>query len=156
MDAEYSFAASDYFINLLERIRNSGEIEPLVRDILAFYADLVSEARVSGYSSQVSRAIRYIHSHLYDPLKVQDVAAYLPMDPSAFSRLFSEETGMAPSDYIESKKMDEAQRLLLQRDMTVSQVAEILGYCSCQPFSLRFKLCYQMTPREFRNANQMI
>ena len=151
VDAEYSFAASDFFINYLEKLGSVESMIDLYRFILQFYAQLVSEARIVGTSDAVSRAIRYIHAHLYEPLKVQDVAASIHMNPQAFSRLFTEETGQSPSSYIEQKKMDEAKTLLYQHDMSIAQIAEVLGYCSSQQFSVRFKHRFQVSPRDWRN-----
>lgn len=50
------------------------------------------------------------------------------------------------------KKMEEAKVFLYQHDMSISQVAEVLGYCSSQQFSLRFKKTFQVTPREWRTV----
>lgn len=156
VDAEYSFAASDYFINVVERTRNTEELMVLFREILEFYTELVAQSRVQGYSSTTSRAIRYIHAHLYDVLRVRDVAAYLHMDPQAFSRSFSSETGLPPSKYIEQKKLEEAKILLQQQNMSVAQIAEALGYCSSQQFSVRFKYNYDLSPKEYRNSMTLI
>ena len=153
VDAEYSFAASDFFINYLEKIHHPETMIELYRFILEFYAELVAEARVIGANDAVSQAIRYIHAHIYEPLKVRDVAAFIYMNPQAFSRLFSSETGQSPSAYIEMKKMEEAKVFLYQHNMSISQVAEVLGYCSSQQFSLRFKKAFQVTPREWRRAH---
>ena len=156
VEAEYSFAASDYFINVVEHGRNVQEMMALFKEILDFYADLVAHSRVQGYSASVSRAIRFIHAHLYDSLRVKDVASYLGMDPQAFSRLFSSETGLPPSVYIEQKKLEEAKMLLQHQKMSIAQVAEALGYCSSQQFSVRFKRNYHISPKEYRNSMTLI
>ena len=49
--------------------------------------------------------------------------------------------------------MEEAKVFLYQHNMSISQVAEVLGYCSSQQFSLRFKKAFQVTPREWRRAH---
>ena len=155
VDAEYSFAASDYFINLVEKVKTTEEMFRFCRHVLKFYATLVSESRIKGTSSLVSRSIRYILSHLYGPLKVQDVAEQVNMNPQAFSRLFSAQTGQTPSDYIEERKLEEA-KSCLRHGMSIAETADALGYCSPQQFSLRFRKRFDLSPGQWRDTQDLI
>lgn len=69
-----------------------------------------------------------------------------------FSRLFTEHIGHSPRDYIVQRRIERAQQLLLDTPMTISQIADVLGYSSVFFFSRQFKQRVGMSPREYRRG----
>lgn len=146
---EQSFALSDFYVCEVENQYTKKQLESLVDELLANYADLVQEAREDGHTLPVARAVRYIHNHLYEPLTVATVAAQVQLHPAYFSALFKKETGQPPSRYIHQKKMQEACTLLRQANTSVGEVAEALGYCSAAYFCAEFKRIYKTSPLQY-------
>ena len=58
------------------------------------------------------------------------------------------------SEYIQKSRMREARRLLLQSTLSISQIAETVGYPSFAHFSKQFKKMNGMTPNEYRKNNE--
>ncbi|MDR1972068.1 MAG: AraC family transcriptional regulator [Treponema sp.] len=149
VDSEQSFSLSDYFVCEVERKKTKAGLNAFVQDILQGFSALVYAQDIRGRSLHVTRAMRYIRSHLYDPYTVADVARYAGLNPRYFSAVFKAETGLAPSQYIRSQKMTEAAALLRQGDYNITETAEIFGYCSVSYFSGEFKRVHGESPKRF-------
>ena len=152
-DHEYSFALSDYYINLLETKQSLTELVELYYEMIGMYRELIQTRSFTNYSVPVQTAMKFIQANLYAPLTVADVAKSAHLVPSHFSRVFGEEVGLSPSDYIEQQKMKEAARMLEAQEGNVLEIAEALGYCSSSHFIQRFKKIYGVTPGKYKPAN---
>lgn len=75
------------------------------------------------------------------------------LSPGYFGDLIKKETGKTPQEYIQLKMIDRSKRILLGSDMTVAQIADMLGFQYPQHFIRMFKKQTGCTPKEFREAN---
>ena len=67
------------------------------------------------------------------------------------SRKFKEETGMTLTDFILTKKSEEAARLLAFTDKSLISISDYLGFSSQSHFARVFKKYIGMTPSEYRS-----
>ena len=75
-------------------------------------------------SKPVVDCIDYIYEHLHTRITVKDLADHVNLNPSYLSRLFKKETGTAIGEYIQIKKIETAQNMLVYSDYTLSQIAK--------------------------------
>lgn len=95
-------------------------------------------------------AFDYITNDLSSP-KVQTVAAKLcHVSPGYFSRQFSKETGMNFTEFVMHQKIDHAKKLLLQTDLSISEISDQLGFSESGYFIRTFKKYESITPLAFR------
>jgi AraC-like DNA-binding protein len=69
------------------------------------------------------------------------------------SRIFSQAEGMTIQEYWIMLKIDMAKQLLLEKNHTITEVAELLGYSSSAHFSVQFKKEMKMSPRSYRQLS---
>lgn len=149
VESEKCYALSDYYINALEEKKDAQEVCDMTMELARHYAALVQEERVRSFSLPVTRAIRYIHGHLFERCSVKTVASALKLHPNYISRLFKSEAGVSFTEYVKARKLDEAKNLLLNSEYSITEIAEMLGYGSLSYFSKDFRKNCGSSPRQF-------
>ena len=96
--------------------------------------------------SKVHLAKQYIEERLDEKISIRDVADHVGMSVRYLQKLFKSEVGYSPKEYHLSAQMDKAHRDLEQSGLTVSQVAERLGYSDAFAFSHQFKKHFGFPP----------
>ncbi len=112
---------------------------------------LVEETGQEPHSgSSIAQAIRYMKTHLYDPINVRQVAEAVNLSPSHFSRQFKRSTGHSPYEYIVLRRIDRAKYLLTSTALSVKEIAYQIGYNSEENFIHSFQKNVGISPGLFR------
>ena len=149
VDAELSFSLSDYYINEIEKQTNQGNLQLFCYEILSHFMEKVQDVQTGSYSRPDTRSIRYIQRNLYNACPVYEVAKNVGLHPSYLSTLFKSEVGMDMSRYIREKKLLESAVLLLQSSYSITEIAEMLGFCDAPYFSNQFKKMFGESPKKY-------
>lgn len=95
--------------------------------------------------------INYISLHLQQKLSVAQLAERANQNSEHFSRSFRRHTGERPLNYINEKRIERAQYLIVTSQMTYSQIAEQTGFNNQSHFSRVFKKITGISPRIYEN-----
>lgn len=96
----------------------------------------------------------YMESSLADPLLVSQVAKLFFVSESHMRALFQSHLGKSPQQYMTELRMEKAKEYLSASTMTVSEVADLLGFGSRSGFQRAFRRQVGVAPTEFRkNSN---
>lgn len=145
----YIHNISEKFAILIERAPNLPYLKKLNIVMLYEYCDLVKAFSTRHFSSIVKKAVNYIHLNLEDPLTLKNIAATLNVNPSHLSRKFKSETNMNMMDYINQKRIEEA-KLYLERDnISITEIAFLVGFNDLNYFSRVFKKFTSQTPSQY-------
>lgn len=102
-------------------------------------------------------AVRYINEHYGDDITLSELACLSGVSPQYFDRVFRERLNMRPMEYIARVKISKAKSMLLDCDMSVTQLSKSLGYTSPTYFGIVFKKYEGISPSEFRkNSGSVI
>lgn len=85
-------------------------------------------------------------------LTVADVAAKFGYNEGYLSHTFTRYTGMTLKQYILKLKMDEANRLLYDTNLSITEVAQAIGYRDVHNFSRFYKKYTGITPSDYRKT----
>jgi AraC family transcriptional regulator len=95
--------------------------------------------------------IEYIMENLEGNPTLAQMAAVANLSPYHFARQFKASTGLAPHQYLISRRIERAQHLLRARDeLGLAEVALRVGFSDQSKFSFHFKRLVGLTPRQFR------
>ncbi|HEY0827734.1 MAG TPA: AraC family transcriptional regulator [Bacilli bacterium] len=97
---------------------------------------------------------RFIVDHLHVSLTVTDVAKQFGYSTEQLNRIVKETTGSSPSLYIRSIKINQAKKWLENSEMTVTEIAHVLGYEYENNFSRMFQNAVGVQPLIYRNSQQ--
>lgn len=113
---------------------------------------------VTGASPKVSHqcaTIRhYIDTHYKENLTLDLLADYAHVNKYYLAHAFKEEYGLSPINYLISRRIEESKYLLRETDMSLSQIARILGFSSPSYFSQSFRRVEGMAPMEYRKRRE--
>jgi AraC family transcriptional regulator len=106
--------------------------------------------QVGGLSrNRLREAIEYIHEHLAQEIRLDDLARATELSPYHFARLFKRSTGLAPHQYLIRRRVERARELLVTSSLPISEVAIQSGFCDQSHLTTHFKRVYGVTPRVF-------
>lgn len=95
--------------------------------------------------------LTYIENNL-NTVTPNSVAVYSGYNFPYFSKMFKKHVGTNLSEYINSKKLEAAQKLLLESNETLENIAYKVGFNHKSYFHRLFKKYYGVTPDEYRKA----
>ncbi len=137
----------------IKQIYGSHTAEELSSSLQQFHITFLSLAEAEHYDIMhptIREALAYIDSHFSDQFSLDDLAVYVSMNKSYFSHLFSKETGMNFTDYLEQVRIFKAQILLRDTSDSIASISEQVGYTSQSYFSKAFKKNTGITPNTYR------
>ncbi len=108
----------------------------------------VSEEDFSTSSEQFSMAVQYMKSNISVPLSIDEMAQKCHLSRSGMQRLFAHFAGIGPHKYFLTLKINEAKKMLLS-GVSVTDIANLLGFSSQAYFSSTFKRETGISPSEF-------
>jgi AraC-like DNA-binding protein len=109
-------------------------------------------SRVGLIDRRIRRSVELMHSQLDQELSLKGLAAASYLSPFHFARLFKKLTGVTPHSYLAAIRINKAQLLLAESELSITEIGMRVGYLSASHFTKAFRLATGTTPREFRKA----
>lgn len=133
------------------------EGEGIVSDTLfSALALLVCEKAVrrgAGARDAVAEAVFFMNVKYAERITVADVAEMLGYSQRHLTRLFTKYRGVSPMKYLCELRLNRAATLLAEDALSVTEIAESVGFCDSSTFTKRFRERYGMTPTEYRRRS---
>ena len=101
--------------------------------------------------SKIPEAINYIQTNLSGDITVEELARRANLSTDYFSRSFYRHTGLRPLQFINQKRIERAQFLILTTNFTFAEIAAETGFESLSYFSRIFKTVTGQTPGFYRD-----
>jgi len=98
----------------------------------------------------INKAIYFINNNYDKELSLEEVAATANYSPYHFIRVFKEETGKTPFQYLLDIKIDKAKEKLYNSNKTISDICYECGFNNRSHFSFIFKRKTGNSPSEYR------
>jgi AraC-like DNA-binding protein len=127
--------------------RNEAANSYLYGWILSWY-NALHQHQPSDY--RIVRLLEDLNTHPERGKSIEDWAQFCGLKRTYFHELFLRETGMTPRVYHHNLVMRRAAGLLLESELSITAIAEKLGYPSIHPFSRHFSACYGINPTQYR------
>ena len=118
--------------------------------LLETLVELARSWKSNNNEKSLSRSLAYINNRYTEKIKLCDLAALESLSPSRYHVVFKEKMGMPPSEYIIELRLRHASGLLSSTDMSVGEIASLVGYDDQRFFCRIFKKKLGMSPSEYR------
>lgn len=118
-----------------------------------------SSTRVSAQENQlkdfyIQEAVNYIEQNYQRNLTVEEVADACRLNRSYFSKLFKDNVGCPPQEFLIRVRLAKAAELMCSSNAPISEIAVRCGYSNQFHFSRAFKKHYGVPPQKWRAQNR--
>lgn len=165
----YSFEEGNPVLSCMRHLlQEMKERKPEFQTVCQAYVDIIIVQLIRSASISVTQvqsrftanrqcaAVRqYIDHHYKEKITLDLLAEKVRINKYYMAHAFKREYGISPIHYLISLRIQEGKRLLAETDLTLSQISAVLGFCSSSYFSQCFRNAEEMSPSEYRKANQV-
>ncbi len=125
-------------------------LEVLLVDILrqANFSFSVVAAKQVNTASNAAKG--YIDAHFKETITLDKLSQHAHVNKYYLTHLFTKDYGMSPITYIASKRVEECKNLLENTDLSMGDIASIVGFSSQSYFSQMFKKMTGVSPAQYR------
>jgi len=106
--------------------------------------------RHNPIAGQIASAINYIAQTYHTDIAVEQLARACNLSTSYFRKVFRENLGISPQQYIIRVRMSMAEHLLCTTEKKILTISEEVGFKTLSSFNRLFKKAYGISPRSFR------
>lgn len=103
----------------------------------------------------IKEALTFIEQNFQNDITVEDISAFCGLNRSYFGKIFHDTVGKSPQDFLLSYRMTKARELLKLTKLSIKDVGSAVGYANQLHFSRAFKNLYGVSPKNWRDENQV-
>jgi YesN/AraC family two-component response regulator len=153
MGVDASFFLYDIYVEKIEQASQGKEVEGIITLAIQDYLSRVRSYKDKGtYNPTVARARIFIAEHVRQKLTTQIISKSLHLSSSYLSATFKKETGQSIPEYVNRKKVEEAEKLLKYTSKPLEEISEYLCFSSQSYFQNTFKKYKGLTPKKCRQS----
>lgn len=131
--------------------KNAVEMTGWLYTTLALFLQGAQKKEIkNSASAYVQKSIEYINANYSYPVTVEDIAAYVGLSRSHLFRSFELVLKQSPKEYLNDFRMKQACYLLEHSDLSITAIANSVGFDNGLYFSRTFHQKKGMAPRDYR------
>jgi len=124
----------------------------LTFDLLQSRASRYTVGLPSTASILAKRMQRYLDEHFHEQVSLRTLSENLHISEYYLAHVFKQEVGKPPMKYVMQRRIGEAQSLLMDTLLPISEISERFGYSSPCHFNAMFKKYVGMSPTQYRDS----
>lgn len=140
-------------------LRRNAFLRLVLAELIGDYQQTARRANtVHHYSGALyaKHAMEYITYHYNERLKINELADYIGVNRSYLASSFKKTFGCSPQEFLVNLRMEKAKVLLKKQDMSISAVANAVGYTDQLAFSKVFKQHFGMSPSTYKDEKNCL
>ena len=134
------------------RLSSSTQLSELFLHIFHSCIAIESKPQRSATQLYFEFSVNYSKTTLHLPISVNDLCNAIGVTQPYLYRIFKERVNCSPKQYILNFKLAEAKRLLIQTELSISHIADSVGFQSVLDFSKFFSKRMNIPPTTYRNT----
>ncbi len=143
-------------VNPLSIVAGCADYETLGRQFSEILEELCESVEIKEevqVNEMIGKAIEYMKSNFQHNVSLDDVSRVVNVSSYYFSKVFKESMKENFIDYLTKLRIEEAKRLLGEKQLSVKEICVEVGYGDPNYFSRIFKKYEGITPTEYRENN---
>lgn len=127
------------------------DIEAYLGKVFVSITDYLKSFHEDTSEKSSEQIIKYLRKHYKEEIVFEDLADQIGISYSYMRKVIREDTGNSLMDNVNLLRIDEAKRLLLHADLSLTQIATEVGYHNVQSLNRFFKKYEGVSPSDFKN-----
>lgn len=116
--------------------------------------DIPEQTHQNARELALAPALNYVHQHYMEAFPMETLAELCHLSPTHFRRLFQEQVGTNPLDFVHQARIAASCTLLRTTNQSVSGIASMVGYASLSAFNRHFLRIMGETPSQWRQSTE--
>ncbi len=116
--------------------------------------DVTSKNQLTEYQTEQIAIVHEIHDqllqHMEQRVTIEELSRQYLINPTTLKAAFKSVYGTSLAAHIKEHRMEQAAKLLKETNMSIAEIARVVGYDSQSKFTAAFKAIFQVLPREYR------
>lgn len=125
-------------------------IECVMVHVLRHHELSIKDSTVQVRHREIEKVKKYIRENYSEKVSLDELSEIVNINKYYLIRLFKQQTGLSPIDYLINVRLSQAEKLLTQTSLTISEISDRVGFHSPSHFSKTFKENNHMTPSTYR------
>lgn len=114
-----------------------------------------SKAPSTGETAlKIQQVAEYISSNYKNEITLETASKIACMEKTYFSKRFKKLTGFKFNEYLKEIRLKEAKKMLIETDISISDISQLIGFSSTNYFGDTFKKNIGLSPTQYREKNK--
>ncbi|HCR41040.1 MAG TPA: AraC family transcriptional regulator, partial [Lachnospiraceae bacterium] len=132
------------------KLAMKGKIYELISYLLRNYVVENQSARENSRRklnlNRLNTVVQHIQENYSEPITNRELADLIHVSEYRFCHIFKESMGQSPLSYINEVRLRKAYNLLEQKEMTIAEIATVVGFQDYNNFGRLFRKYYGFAP----------
>jgi AraC-like DNA-binding protein len=144
------FGLNYRYLREIDALSSVDDIIAWVNDVMHRFVQHVFDYANSKYVDVIFKAMAFIKENYTKKISLQEIADAVHLNVTYFSKVFKDETGQTPGNYITSLRIEASKKLLKNVSINMADIPELIGFESQSYFIQIFKKAEGCTPGHYR------
>lgn len=150
----YIHSISEKYAIQIEKSSSIQQLIDLHNKMIDDYCDTVKRLSLKKFNYTIRKAIEFIRTNLDQDLSLDIISKAIGSSSYELSRKFKKETGQSITDYINKQRINEAVSIMENKNLLVTDIAQMVGFNDVNYFTKIFKKIKGITPSEYRKGKK--
>jgi AraC-like DNA-binding protein/ligand-binding sensor protein len=151
-DVSEIFGLNFHYLSDINSFNTVEELTFWLSKILARFTDCVFNLAGVRHKDIIYKAVDYIRKNYMNKLTMIEVAKFVYLNPSYFSKIFKSEIGCSFVSYVNNLRIEKSKDLLFDISVPLTDISSLMGFEEQSYYTKVFKKMTGMTPGEFRKS----
>lgn len=135
---------------IIKEIYNTESLNEIIKLLEKRLFNLSQIISVSTSDKSIKRVVKYIDKNYYTDLKLELLAEIFNYNSAYLGKVFKGHTGMSFNTYLDTIRIEQAKKLLMEDKLKVYQVCDKIGYKNIDYFHSKFKKYVGVSPLNYK------
>jgi AraC-like DNA-binding protein/ligand-binding sensor protein len=150
-NALLSMEINNQNLKMVQDAKSIEELTDILHTLVERISNTISSYRGIPHAASLRKAENFILENFTRKISLKEISAVAGLSPPYFSTIFKEEMGENLSKYLNRLRVEKASHLLLETDMSLSEIAACCCFEDQSWFSKKFKAYTGISPGKYRN-----